>query len=156
MYQRTKANTRAIESLAPRVKALAESLCTPVAKNDTEERERRKILEQYAHTLQCRELSLTCEVTRKLEDVRQDLAPLEEQGKTKGFFNNVKNADKLGGLIEDIRDAILEYQVCIRDLSIFPTSDVRTRPRYSKLSMTRVVASLWVSLPCLSSSWANR
>lgn len=33
------------------------------------------------------------------------------QGKIEGFFNNVKNAEKLGGLIDDIRDAIIEYQV---------------------------------------------
>ena len=29
-----------------------------------------------------------------------------------GFFNNVKNADRLGGLIEDIHDAMMDYQVC--------------------------------------------
>ena len=80
-------------------------------------------------------------VTRKLEDVRQDLAPLEKQENVEGFFNNVKNADKLGGLIEDIRDAMLEYQVCIRDLSIAGTSDVRARLHYSKISTTRVVGS---------------
>jgi len=28
-----------------------------------------------------------------------------------GFFNNVLNADKLGGLVEGIRDAMMEYQV---------------------------------------------
>ena len=52
-------------------------------------------------------------VARKLKDVRQDLAPLEKQGNVKDFYNNVKNADKLSGLIEDIRDAMLEYQVSI-------------------------------------------
>jgi len=31
----------------------------------------------------------------------------------KGFFNNVENADKLGGLVEDVRDAMMGYQVCI-------------------------------------------
>ena len=50
---------------------------------------------------------------RKLEDIRQDLALLGEQGKTKGFFNNVENAEKLGGLVEDVRDAMMDYQVCI-------------------------------------------
>ena len=50
---------------------------------------------------------------RKLEDIRQDLALLEEQGKTKGFFNNVENSDKLGGLVEDVRDAVIDYQVRI-------------------------------------------
>jgi len=38
---------------------------------------------------------------------------LEDQGKVKGFFTNVKNADKLGGLVEDIRDVMMEYQVCV-------------------------------------------
>ena len=50
---------------------------------------------------------------RKLEKIRQELALLAEQGKTKGFFNNVDNADKLGGLVEDIRDVMMDYQVCV-------------------------------------------
>ena len=48
-----------------------------------------------------------------MEDVRRDLAKLEEQGKVEGFFNNVENAGKLGGLVEAIRDAMMEYQVCV-------------------------------------------
>jgi hypothetical protein len=59
MVQRTKANSQAIEALAPRVKALTESLCTPVSEGDIREELRRKILEQYVHTLRDRELSLT-------------------------------------------------------------------------------------------------
>ena len=50
-------------------------------------------------------------IGRKLQDTRQDLALLGEQGKVKGFFNNVKNAEKLSGLVEDIRDAMMDYQV---------------------------------------------
>ena len=46
VYQQTKANTHAIESLAPRVKALAESLCEPVPKVDVKEGARRRRLEQ--------------------------------------------------------------------------------------------------------------
>ena len=52
-------------------------------------------------------------VGSKLGDVHQELALLGEQGKAKGFFNNVENADKLVGLVEDIRDAVMDYQVCI-------------------------------------------
>jgi hypothetical protein len=51
-------------------------------------------------------------MARKLEDVRESLTGLGEQGKVKGFLNNVENAEKLGGLLEDIRDAIMDYQVC--------------------------------------------
>ena len=50
-------------------------------------------------------------IERKLEDIRQELSLLGEQGKTKGFFNNVENAEKLGGLVEDLRDIIMDYQV---------------------------------------------
>ena len=50
-------------------------------------------------------------VGRKLQDVRRDLTLLEEQGKVKGFLKNVENADKLSGLVEDIRDTMMDYQV---------------------------------------------
>ena len=46
VFQRTKANQQAIESLAPRVKALSASLCTSILEDDVKERERRKKLEQ--------------------------------------------------------------------------------------------------------------
>ena len=51
-------------------------------------------------------------VDRKLEDIHQGLVTLGSQGKTKGFFNNVENADKLGSLVEDVRDVMMDYQVC--------------------------------------------
>ena len=51
-------------------------------------------------------------IDRKLEDALRELQPLVEQGDVAGFFNNVKNADKLSGLAEDIRDAMIDYQVC--------------------------------------------
>jgi len=80
-------------------------------------------------------------VARKLEDVRRDLAPLGEQGKVEGFFNNVENANKLRGLVEDIRDAMIEYQVRICNPSTSGASDVRIRLLYSKTSTTRAVDS---------------
>ena len=46
ILQRTKANKQAIESLAPRVKALAGLLCAPVSDHDIGEGSRRKKLEQ--------------------------------------------------------------------------------------------------------------
>jgi len=59
-------------------------------------------------------------IARKLEDVHQDLRLLSEQGRAQGFFDNIKNADKLAGLVEDIRDAVMDYQVCITDYSFLP------------------------------------
>ena len=51
-------------------------------------------------------------IGRKLDNVLQELKVLEKQGKVEGFFTNVKNAEKLAGLVEDIRDAVMDYQVC--------------------------------------------
>ena len=57
----------------------------------------------------CRRLT---RARRKLQEVLRDLAPLKMQGEVEGFFNNVENAAQLGGLVEGIRDAMMEYQVC--------------------------------------------
>ena len=61
-------------------------------------------------------------IYRKLEDIHQDLVTLGSQRKTKGFFNNVENADKLGSLVEDIRDAMVDYQVCASNDIFFSCS----------------------------------
>jgi len=62
---------------------------------------------------------------RKFQDVLRDLAPPKEQGKVEGFFNSAENAGKLGSLVEDIRNAMMEYQVCTSSYYSFlrcPTS----------------------------------
>ena len=63
-------------------------------------------------------------VDRKLENIHQDLVALGSQGKTKGFFNNVENAGKLGSLVEDVRDVMMDYQVCASDSLSFSCSSV--------------------------------
>ena len=45
-FQRTNANKQAIESLAPRVKALCTSLCRSISGGDSKEGERRQKLKQ--------------------------------------------------------------------------------------------------------------
>lgn len=70
------------------------------------------------HGLQRQEPSLINCIVRKLESILQELEPLVEQGKIAGFFNDVKNADKLSGLTGDIRDAIVDYQVRPHDYHI--------------------------------------
>ena len=82
------------------------------------------------------------EFARKLEEVLHELEPLVDQGKVAGFFLNVKNSEKLGGLAEDVRDAMMEYQVCTSPHFIFTTSETCTRPHYRRISTTRVVCSL--------------
>ena len=51
-------------------------------------------------------------IFRKLRDAVQDLKMLEDQGKVAGFLNNARDAEALTGLAEDVRDAMMDYQVC--------------------------------------------
>jgi len=86
-------------------------------------------------------------VSRKLEDVHRDLTLLAEQGKIKGFFHNTENVNKLGGIVEDIRDAMMEYQVCIQKLFIrapitFATDLLTARYLLQELSTHRESRSL--------------
>ena len=48
---------------------------------------------------------------RKLEVVLQDLIPLTKRGKVTRFLNSTDDVNRLGGLAEDIRDAMMDYQV---------------------------------------------
>ena len=51
-------NKYAIESLAPRVKTLSESLSAPISPGDVNEEKRANKLERWAHILQDRESGL--------------------------------------------------------------------------------------------------
>ena len=51
------------------------------------------------------------EVARKLEDICQSLTLLLEHGKVVGFFTKTENAQRINGLVEDIHEALMDYQV---------------------------------------------
>lgn len=55
---------------------------------------------------------------RKLEKALRDLEPLVERGKITRFLNNVKDMETLTGLAEDIRDAMMDYQVRTRPMVV--------------------------------------
>ena len=57
---------------------------------------------------------------RTLDNVQKELKLLEKQGKVEGFVTNAENAEKLAGLVEDIRDAVMDYQVCGQNDFISP------------------------------------
>ena len=52
------------------------------------------------------------ETVRLLEDVSVNLKPFAELGKVGASLNNAGNGNRLRGILEGIRDAIMEYQVC--------------------------------------------
>ena len=108
--QQAMANRESIESLLPRVEGLGESLNTPAPEGEIKEIERRKALRRYFASINVR-IQPSSEISRKLEKALQELEPLAERGKITGFLNNVKDAETLTGIADDIRDAMIDYQV---------------------------------------------
>jgi hypothetical protein len=52
-------------------------------------------------------------IARKLEEVHQDLTQLTGQGTAVGFLANTENAQRINGLVEDIHEVMMDYQVCV-------------------------------------------
>ena len=82
---------------------------------------------------------------RKLQGILRDLASLEEEGTVEGFFNNAENAGKLGDLVEDVREAMMDYQVCVSNLWISIGSNICVRLLCSKGSTTDNKASTTIN-----------
>ena len=60
-------------------------------------------------------------IARKLRDVDQELTLLAGQGKkAAGFLANTENAQRINGLVEDIREVMMDYQVCTSNTLFFP------------------------------------
>ena len=56
-----------------------------------------------------------------MEDVGQELALLAGQGKKAVvFLANTENAQRINGLVEDIREVMMDYQVCASNTLFFP------------------------------------
>ena len=50
-------------------------------------------------------------VSRELENICQSLTLPAEQGKVVEFLANTENAHKINGLVEDIHEVLMAYQV---------------------------------------------
>ena len=51
---------------------------------------------------------------RKMDSVLRGLIPLEQQVEVMRFLNSAKDVRKLGSLVEDIHDIMMDYQVCLQ------------------------------------------
>ena len=63
-------------------------------------------------------------IPRKLKDVRRGLTIPSEQGKLVGFLANAENAQMINGLVEDLRETLMDYQVWISNYSFSITSNL--------------------------------
>ena len=75
-------------------------------------------------------------VARKLEVVRQALDPMATQKDIAQFLNNTENAQKLNDLVDDIHEAMMDYQVRILRGPAFVASNIYFRPPYNGISTT--------------------
>ena len=87
---------------------------------------------------------LTSSFARKLEDILRELTPLEQRGKVTRFLNGTKDTDKLSGVVEDIRDAMMDYQVCpnILHTRLVRPPNLCIRRLYNRISTIKAVSSL--------------
>jgi len=58
------------------------------------------------------------------------------------FLTNTENARMINGLVEDICDVLMDYQVCTTDHSFSTISDLCARPHYNMISTMKVVGLL--------------
>jgi hypothetical protein len=57
-------------------------------------------------------------IGRELEEVRKALDLMGTQKNIAKFLNNAENAQKVNGLVDDIHDALMNYQVCTSNNSL--------------------------------------
>ena len=109
-FQQTSDNKDSLKSLKRRVQSLFGVLASPVSEGDYEEKGRRVELERFvlccvgAH-------QPTYPSPRKLKGVIAKLEPLTEQHVLIKFLRNVDNAQTLTGFVQELADAITDYQV---------------------------------------------
>lgn len=82
------------------------------------------------------------EISRKLKDVSQAMSPVTTQKDLSHFLKNPENALELNGLVEDIREALMDYQVCTLERLTLTTPDIRHRLQYNETSTMRAVVRL--------------
>jgi len=79
-------------------------------------------------------------IVRKLEDVRQALDVIAAQTNVSQFLDNAENAQKLNDLMDDIREAMTDYQVCTyKGLALVPSNCCLRLP-YNGISITTPVS----------------
>ena len=78
-------------------------------------------------------------VARKLEEIGRAMDSMKTQNNPVDFLNDPENSQRLNGLVEDIRYAFMDYQVCAHKRSTLPISNIRLRLRYRETYTTRAV-----------------
>ena len=81
-------------------------------------------------------------ITRKLKEADQAMGSIPSQNNLVEFLDNPETAQWVNSLVEDVRYAWMDYQVCTPKRPILIGSDIHFRPHYNKASMMRAVRRL--------------
>ena len=111
-------NARQIGEIEERVLSLSDILRSPLREGDHSERARRKLLCRFVRSLSLSSLPLTQDVCRRLMDILGKLEPLSEQNGLLKFLRNEDHAGLLNGFVQDIVQAVMDYQVCAPKLTV--------------------------------------
>ena len=107
-----------IRDIEERVQSLAGVLGSPICDEDNEKARGealRRFVPQHSETSSHR--SLTLLVYRKLAGIIIKLGALSEQHGILRFFKNADHANTLSGFVQDLAYAVMDYQVCVTNLT---------------------------------------
>ena len=110
-------NADNLMGLKRRVQWLSGVLASPVGEDDYAEKGRRMELRRFV--LVCTSIGLLIPL-RKLDGVIAKLEPLSEQGALIRFLRNADNAKILTGFIQELVNAITDYQVRAASPTLIP------------------------------------
>ena len=110
LFQQTSDNVDTMKEIERRVQSLSGVLASPVSEGDYAEKGRRLMLQMFVPS--CVNMCQFAHPTlRRLKGVMAKLEPLTEQHALIGFFRNVDNATILARFIQELADAVADYQV---------------------------------------------
>ena len=113
ILQQTIANTKQIKDIEDRIKSLSKRLTSRVDYKDADEEARRTALRKFVFPLQsCMNTLLTRLVPcRALSSIIARLESLSKQPGLAEFLNNADHANALNGFVQDLANAVANYQV---------------------------------------------
>ena len=135
-FQQTSDNAENVEEIERRVQSLAGVLASPISEDDHAEKWRRAELLRFVPGWVYIGLFIRFAHPshRKLEGVVAKLEPLSKQHAFVRFLHNIDNAKMLTGFIQELANAITDYQVWAVSPSM-NFDEHQTRFRYNKECM---------------------
>ena len=138
-------NKKQIEELVPKIKSMMDSLLgtsddrenVPVHKYAEREKSRRREFKRSV-TIRLRLIYtglMFWSVCRSLDKTRQKLEGLSDQNVLVRFLSNADQREEIVGTVEDVREAILNYQVFCRMLNCPSLTDNCNRHLYRWICM---------------------